>query len=162
VWKLTFRLSGWNFDKDHMHDSLPGLTWVSGNNRLLLSQSITRFLENPFSDDVFDMQWDSINGGPLSQLSDLDFRFWSAPYVYIVTLLCRLVNYFPRRSSFSSDRFLGPFNITCTFRTVQRCGPPTPRVFQPRDRERRCQTHEIPSWNCKPVILARSGALNCF
>jgi hypothetical protein len=160
--ELILRLSGWNFDYDHKHDSLPGLTWASEENKLSLSQSITSFLGGLLSDSMLDTQWDCVDGGLLSQLSDLDFRFWMASAVHIITLLCGLVSHFRRRSSPSSDRFLGPFNIICTFRTVQPDGPPTIRVFPLRDMERRCQAREIPSQKCKPVNLGRSCALTCF
>jgi hypothetical protein len=157
---LILQLSGWDFDDDHKHDSLPGLTWASEDDRLPLSQSITNFLESPLSDAVLDTQWDSVDGGLLSQLSSVDFRYWWPVYIYGIILLCGLVSYFPRRSSFSGDRFLGPFYGTCTFRTVQPDGPQTIRVFQPCDRERCFQTHEIPSQNCKLVIMTCCCALN--
>ncbi|EKM81451.1 hypothetical protein AGABI1DRAFT_89921 [Agaricus bisporus var. burnettii JB137-S8] len=43
-------LDGWNFDDEHDHDSLPGLTWASEDNRLRLFQPITTFLQRGFYD----------------------------------------------------------------------------------------------------------------
>ncbi|KAF7770211.1 hypothetical protein Agabi119p4_6185 [Agaricus bisporus var. burnettii] len=81
----------WNLDKEHNHGSLPGLTWVSGeDNRLRLSKSIVVFLECGLSDDMLDVQWDGVDDGLLFQLSSVDFRFWIPSYVFFVAILCRL------------------------------------------------------------------------
>ncbi|EKM81453.1 hypothetical protein AGABI1DRAFT_125839 [Agaricus bisporus var. burnettii JB137-S8] len=83
-------LDGWNFDHDHTHDSLPGLTWASEDNRLRLSESITELLENGLSHGTLDMQWDGVDGGLLSQLSNVDFRYWMPAYPFAIAILCRL------------------------------------------------------------------------
>ncbi|KAF7770813.1 hypothetical protein Agabi119p4_6787 [Agaricus bisporus var. burnettii] len=83
-------LDGWNFDDDHTHDSLPSLTWVSEDNRLLLSRSITEYLEYSLSEDLLDMQWDGVDDGLLSQLSNVDFRYWTHEDPFIIAVLCRL------------------------------------------------------------------------
>jgi hypothetical protein len=93
-WKLILRLSVWNFDYEHKHDSLPILTWASDDNRLSLSQSITSFLKFPLSDDVLNTQWDGLDGGLLSQLSTIDFRYRGATYIYLIISFCGLVSYF--------------------------------------------------------------------
>jgi hypothetical protein len=106
---------------------------------------------------MFNAQWVGVDGLCfLSQLSTIDFRYWRAAYIYVIILSCGLVSYFQHHSSFNGDQFLGPLNITCTFRTVQPDRPPTIRVFQPRDREQRCQTREIPSQICKPTRKPRA------
>ncbi|XP_006457631.1 hypothetical protein AGABI2DRAFT_189090 [Agaricus bisporus var. bisporus H97] len=83
---------GWDFDENHAHDSLPGLTWASEDNKLPLSRSMTCFLEHPLSQDIVDMQWDGVVEDLLSQLSNVDFRYWMAAYVLGITLLCRPVS----------------------------------------------------------------------
>ncbi|XP_006461553.1 hypothetical protein AGABI2DRAFT_118431 [Agaricus bisporus var. bisporus H97] len=83
-------LDGWNFDYGHTHDSLPGLTWASEDNRLRLSESITRLLERVSFDRLMEMQWDGVDDGLLAQLSNVDFRYWMSVRLYIIAALCRL------------------------------------------------------------------------
>ncbi|KAF7770782.1 hypothetical protein Agabi119p4_6756 [Agaricus bisporus var. burnettii] len=82
-------LDGWNFDEEHKHDSLPGLTWASEDNRLLLSGSLTYLFDCVYG-DTLDMQWDGVDEGLLSQLSNVDFRYCMPGYPFAIAILCRL------------------------------------------------------------------------
>ncbi|EKM81431.1 hypothetical protein AGABI1DRAFT_125818 [Agaricus bisporus var. burnettii JB137-S8] len=83
-------LDGWNFDVDHKHDTLPGLTWTSEDNRLRLSQTITELLTRGFPGVMDDMQWDGVDEDLVSQLANVDFRYWLPPYSFDIVIFCRL------------------------------------------------------------------------
>jgi hypothetical protein len=136
------------------------LTWSPAANRQSTSRSITSF-HLSFS-SVVHMQWDGINDGLLSQLSNVDFRYWEPVYVYVVAILCRLVSLFQRCSSSSDDLHLGPFNSSCAYRAVQSGGPQTARIFQYRDGERCCQARKVSSQICKSIDLLSCLALNHY
>ncbi|XP_006461556.1 hypothetical protein AGABI2DRAFT_118433 [Agaricus bisporus var. bisporus H97] len=81
---------GWDSELGHKHDSLPGLTWVSKDTRSLLSESITRFLQWGLFNRDFDMVLDGVDEGLLSQLFNIDFRYWQAHNVLNLAIICRL------------------------------------------------------------------------
>ncbi|EKM81463.1 hypothetical protein AGABI1DRAFT_105043 [Agaricus bisporus var. burnettii JB137-S8] len=81
---------GWNIDAEHKHDSLPGLTWASEDDRLRVSQSITELLENSLFDEILDIQWEGVDEVLLSQLSNVDFRYWKPAYPFGIAIFCRL------------------------------------------------------------------------
>jgi hypothetical protein len=92
--KLRPQPSGWDFDYDPGHRSLPGLTWVSEENQMYLSQSITRFFYESVFDRFLTLQWHYADQSFLSRLSNIDFRYWRAEHIVSVALLCRLVRSF--------------------------------------------------------------------
>ncbi|XP_006461513.1 hypothetical protein AGABI2DRAFT_118395 [Agaricus bisporus var. bisporus H97] len=88
-------LDGTDFNEEHEHDSLPGLAWASEDNQLRLSKSITALLtiHYLFFMPLFFLpqtQWDGVDDGLLSQLSNVDFRYWVHAYPFLMALLCRL------------------------------------------------------------------------
>ncbi|XP_006460559.1 hypothetical protein AGABI2DRAFT_220620 [Agaricus bisporus var. bisporus H97] len=87
---LFHTCDGWNSDKQHGHDSFPGLTWTSEDNGWRLTQSIIELLRNSLSYDMLDMQWDGVDDGLLSQLSNVDFRYWPPYITFFIATLCRL------------------------------------------------------------------------
>jgi hypothetical protein len=89
---LTEQILCWEDDKDVERRCLPGLTWASEENRLLLSQSIMGLLRSGYFHEVFYMQWDGPDEGLIVRLSNVDFRDWTPSGVCDFVSLCRLVS----------------------------------------------------------------------
>ncbi|XP_006457922.1 hypothetical protein AGABI2DRAFT_215957 [Agaricus bisporus var. bisporus H97] len=83
-------LDGWNPHLHYKHDPLPGLTWESEDNRLRLSASITNLLSPTFHVEMMDTQWDGVDDCLLSQLSNVDFRYWRHDDPFYLAIVCRL------------------------------------------------------------------------
>ncbi|XP_006459710.1 hypothetical protein AGABI2DRAFT_116669 [Agaricus bisporus var. bisporus H97] len=79
-----------NYKRKHEHDSLPGLTWASEDNRLHLSQKITEVLVLGLFHGILRMQWDGVDDGLLTQLSNVNFRYWTHIDPFLIVILCRL------------------------------------------------------------------------
>jgi hypothetical protein len=134
---LILLFQGWDLERNHKHNSLPGLTWVSENEQLSCSQAIMNFLGAGLFDFLLDIRLDVVNEQLLCQLSNLDFRYWSSWDVFLLVRICQLVtisliSYITLLSS--ADPGKGPFNLRCAYDTFQPHGPATARKFQPLDR----------------------------
>jgi hypothetical protein len=159
---MLLRPLGSDFDWSHNHDNLPGLTWVSEGDRRSLLQ-ITTFLELGLFNPRPGLQLDRVDESLVSQISNLDFRYWPARKLLSLVVLCRLVSLLLIIHLFSVITCdIGPFNFSCTHRTIQSHGSQTAKVFQPRDKERRRQTSCIPSQTCKPINSPCSCTLKCY
>ncbi|KAF7770234.1 hypothetical protein Agabi119p4_6208 [Agaricus bisporus var. burnettii] len=81
---------GWEPFSGHGHGSLPGLTWTSDAIGVSLSMSIQFFVRSGLFDTFVDVQLDHMDENVLSQISNIDFRYWRAGHLFAIARVCRL------------------------------------------------------------------------
>lgn len=132
---------GLDFDENHDHDSLPGLTWVSPDNDKLISFRIAEFVDNCW-DIIAELPWKNVDEELLSRIYNFDFGCCNARNVHTIA------NWFAKNVGlliflyrcFVPDVNPGYFKQFCTHRTVRPQRFSTSGVFPPCDQERSCKS----------------------
>lgn len=120
--------SGWEFDWDHKHDSLPGLAWLSASNEQDTSKDLVRFTHGHcwWWINQLDMDHELF-----SRICDLDFRYcYDSDIMLLADWLYKAVSYFRNEAMFiTTDVTIVSFKHLVAHRTIRWYRSTTPRIF---------------------------------